>query len=520
MVPVIFLAVAAFLLNVVISRLVKTQREQIAALKALGYGRREIAAHYLKLVMLIAGAAWLLGSAAGAWMGSELTKLYTQFFHFPIFDYRLDGSVLVLAAVASAAAALVGTLGAVLQAMRLPPAEAMRPEAPADFKPTIIERLGVQRLLSPAARMILRQLERRPIKALLSCFGIALGVSVLVVGNFMEDSINYVMEFEFQTVQRYDLMTSFLESTSPGALAEIRHLPGVQQCEPFRAISTRLRAGHRQRRVGVLGLSPESTLFRLVNLDGTLVPIPPDGLILSAKLAELLGVEVGDEVTVEVLQEWRPTRSIPVVGLVADFSGTAAYMSMEAANRLMRQDRGVLNGAFLTADDNKIDELFNTLKETPHVAAVTVKEAALQSFRNTLAENMLLMKTVNVFFAVIIAVGVVYNTARISLSERSRDLATLRVIGFTRAEISLIQLGELAVLTAVAIPVGLILGYGLAALTSANFDTELFRIPLVVSSSTYAFATTVILIATVCSGLIVRRMLDRLDLVSVLKTRE
>jgi putative ABC transport system permease protein len=194
-------------------------------------------------------------------------------------------------------------------------------------------------------------------------------------------------------------------------------------------------------------------------------------------------------------------------------------MNLEALQDLTGEGR-TYSGAFLAIDSERTKQLYLTLKQTPKVAGVTVQEAAQASFQDTIAENLLVMRLFNVIFASIIAAGVVYNTARISLSERSRELATLRVMGFTRAEISAILLGELAVLTLVAIPLGLVLGYVFAALATAALATDLFRIPLVIHRSTYAFATSVILIATLLSGLIVRRKLDHLDLVAVLKSRE
>jgi len=428
-------------------------------------------------------------------------------------------AVIVLAFAVSAGAALLGTLSAVRRAAALPPAEAMRPQPPAEYRPTLIERAGLERLLSPAARMILRQLERRPIKAGLSCLGISLATSILVLGYYMEDAVDYALAFDFELVQRQDVNVTFIRTQSGRALAEVRHLPGVQDVEPFRALPARLRAGHRSRRVGIMGLGDAPRLYRPIDEDEHPVTLPPDGIVMSEKLAELLDVRVGDPITVEILEESRPVRQSVVSGVVTDFTGTAAYMRLDAANRLMRQD-GVLSGAFLTVDENRLDELHRTLKGLPGVAGVTVKAVALRAFRDTIAENLMLMRAFNIGFAVIIAFGVVYNTARISLSERSRELATLRVIGFTRAEISFIQLGELAVITAIAIPGGLLMGHGLAAATAEAYDTELFRIPFVISRSTYAFAATVIMIAALGSGLVVRRMIDRLDLVAVLKTRE
>jgi putative ABC transport system permease protein len=525
-IPTVFLSVTAFLLNVVLGRQIAMQREQIAALKAFGYTSWQVGWHYLKLVLLLVVLGVVFGTLIGAWMARGITALYAQFYHFPVFGFHMPPSVVVLAALVCLVASGVGALAAVRRAMKLPPAEALRPEPPATYRPTVLERLGLRRLFSQPVRMVLRNLERRPMRALMSSLAIALAVSVLIVGSFSKDALEYLMAFQFGLAQRQDMMLTFVEPTSSGALNEVRNMPGVVHCESFRSVPVRLRSGHLSRRLAIMGLPREGLpeqargrLYRLLDDKERPVSLPAEGLVLSDKLAELLHVKVGDVLRVEVLEGQRPVREAVVAGLVHEFTGTSAYMDLAALNRFMREGSTV-SGAFLSVDPVEGDVLYQKLKVTPRVAGVTIKEAALRSLRETMAENLLKMRFFNILFASVIAFGVVYNTARISLQERGRELATLRVIGFTRAEISFILLGELAVLTLAAVPVGLAVGYGLAALATRGMDTDLYRIPLVVDRSTFAFAATVVLTATLLSGLVVRRQLDRLDLVSVLKTKE
>lgn len=517
--PSIFLAVASFLLNIVMSRLVGTQREQIAALKAFGYTRGEVAAHYLKFVLVLVVVGVVLGTGLGAWLGRHLTVMYTKFYRFPVLQFVLYGRVVVGAFAACAGAAVLGTLAAVWRAARLPPAEAMRPEPPADYRPTVLERLGLQRLISQPARMILRNLERRPVRALLSAVGMALAACILVLGSFSADALDYMMEFQFDAAQRQDMTVSFVEPAADRAARDLGHLPGVVACEPFRSVGVRLRAGPRSRRMAIMGLEPEGRLYRLLDADWRPVRLPPDGLVISEKLASLLDVGVGDRLTVEVLEGERPVREVPVTGTMTDYTGVACYMTRGALNRLLREGPAV-SGAFLATDAARADALYHELKQTPRVAGVSVKRAALRGFQETIAENMKAFRFFNVLFACVIAFGVVYNSARISLAERSRELATLRVIGFTRAEISFILLGELGVLTLASLPAGLVLGRVLVNLLARLFDTDLYRIPPIVADSTFGFAAVVVLVAAAVSGLIVRRQLDRLDLVAVLKLKE
>jgi putative ABC transport system permease protein len=517
--PIIFLGVAAFLLNVVLNRIISTQREQIGALKAFGYGRRELATHYIKLALIISGVGALVGSAAGAWLGRGLTALYAKFYHFPSFEIQIDLRTVVLAFAISSGAAVVGVMGAVTRVARLAPASAMRPEPPARYHATMLERLGMQRLLTQTTKMIMRHLERRPFKSALSSFGIALAVAILVVGTFTEDAVGYLMHFQFDIAERQDITVTFAEAHASDALREIARLPGVRRVEPFRSVAARLRFEHRSRRVGIMGVTSGADLKRLIDDKEQPVAVPPRGLMLSSALAVRLGVKPGDTLTVEVLEGSRPVRSMTVGALITEFSGLSAYMEISALNRFMREGPNV-SGAYLSADPARVDALYHQLKELPGIAGVSVKQASLESFEKTMAENLGMMRVFMIAFSSIIAIGVVYNSARISLAERSRELGTLRVIGFTRAEISSILLGELAILTALAIPVGLYLGYALAAAMALGLQNDLYRIPLVIAPATYVMAATVVVVAAILSGLLVRRQLDHLNLIEVLKSKE
>jgi len=517
--PTIFLSVSAFLLNVVVSRVINTQREQIASLKAFGYDKREIASHYLKMILVIPLLGTAIGTGVGCWMGNGLTRMYAQFYRFPIFSFQLDMRVAIWGLLISCVAAIGGTLWAVGRAVALAPAEAMRPEPPANYRPTLLEKTGIGLILPHTLRIILRNLERRPLKALFSILGIGMGVSVLIVGSFMLDAINYIMDYQFRIAQRQDVILTFVEPSSARATHDARHLPGVLRSEPFRALPVRMRYGHRHERTSIMGLPKPNTLFRLIDDQEREVAIPERGLLLSSKLAELIAAVPGDLVTVEILEGERKVQKVPVAALITEFSGMNAYMSLDALRRML-QEGDTSTGVFLQVDSTRINDLYRTLKETPRVVGITIKSAMLESFQSSVAENLLRMRTFNILFATIIAFGVVYNSARISLSERRRELSTLRVIGFTRTEISSILLGELGVLTAAALPVGSALGYCFAWLATFGLNTEIYRIPLVVEMRTFAYANLVVLVAVLVSGLIVRRRLDKLDLIAVLKSKE
>ncbi len=518
-VPAIFLGIAAFLLNIVLGRLVTTEREQIAVLKAFGYSDWAVGWHYLKFALV----ALLLGAAAGLGLGLRFATLtigrYAEFYRFPEFVFRLDWSALMLAVLVTLVAAVLGAVSAMRRVVRLPPAVAMQPEPPARFQGGLFERLGLDRALRVPGRLIARSLERRPIKAAFSVLGIALAVAVLLVGRFFVDAILRIADVQFRYVQRENLMVVFNAPQPARAGYELRHLPGVLMVEPFRSIPARLRAGHHSRRGAVLGLERGAELRRLVGADFRVTPLPPEGVVLTAKLAEILRVAPGDSVTIEVLEGARLVRRMPVVGAVNELLGLSAYMDAEALHRLLREGNTV-SGAFLRVDAGTAPSLYSRLKRLPAVSGVSSRDAALASFEATLARSIGLITTILIGFAGALAVAMVYNAARIALSERARELASLRVLGFTRGEISLMLLGEQALLTLAGIIAGLSIGYGLCAILARLYQWELFRIPLVLSGGTYAFAVAVIAVAALASGLLVRRRLNRLDLVAVLKTRE
>ncbi len=518
--PIIFLGVAAFLLNVVVSRLVGTQREQIAALKAFGYSNLVVALHYLKMILLIVTAGIVMGIIGGTWLGLMLSKVYVELFQLPFLNFELRPLRIVQVTSITVIAGLLGTLAAVGTAVKLQPAEAMRPEAPATYSQTLIKLGGLTQLFSTPTRMILRHIAHKPVKSLLSVFGIALASAILMTGRFQGDTVNFMMDVHYGLSQRDDISLTFSEPTSRKALTELQNLPGVEFGEAFRAVPVRLRYQHHNYRTYIQGFEPGGEIKRLVNTDLQAIELPQSGIVLNEYLGkEILGLELGNLVTVEVLDGSQPVADIPVVAMVRQYLGVGAYMDLKALNRLMREGNAI-SGVYLYIDKTQADEIYQHLKERPRIVGTTVRTQEIENYHRTMDETMLFWTYIATVFATIIAVGIIYNSARITLTERGRELASLRVLGFTRGEISYILLGELALLTLVAIPPGLLIGRALCAYIAIAIENDLYRVPLILEPDTYAFAALVVLIAAVVSGLFVRRRLDRLNLIEALKTKE
>ncbi len=517
--PAIFLGVAAFLLNIVLSRLVALQRTEIGLLKAFGYSNFDVGMHYLKLAAITVLSGVVIGAAVGLYLGAQLTTVYQHYYRFPALPFAVTPEVIAIGVMVSLAAATAGALSAVRRAALLPPAVAMRPEPPPTYRETVLERSGLNRILPASGRMIGRHLLRRRWHSFMSTFGIACAAGILLVGGFLLASISHLMHMQFEEVQREDVLIVFNEPASASARLEVGRLPGVLYAEPFRSVPVRFRSAHRSKRAEIIGIEHGSRLRRLVDAEGRTVDLPPDGLVVSRKLAEVLSVNAGDTLQVEVLEGTRPVRSIQISRLVDELIGLGAYMEISALNRVMREGPSI-SGAYLAIDEQHAGDLYASLKNLPAVGGVAFREALLKSFQEILDRSVVTATLINIVFACIIAFGVVYNGARIALSERGNELASLRVLGFTRREVSTILLGEQAVLTLAAIPMGFSFGILLSWLLSLQLDTEFYRMPLVFTSSTFSLSLVVVAVAAAVSGALVARRLNELDLIAVLKTRE
>ncbi len=517
--PVIFFGVAAFLLNVVISRLISLQREQIAALKAFGYSNFAVGLHYLKLVLMLVGIGTFAGIGTGIWMGQGMSNLYMEFYSLPFMIYVLKPQVIITAVLIGITVAIAGTLHAVYAAVRLPPAQAMRPEPPAIYHTTVIERLGLQRFFSQPTRMIFRHIERRPWKSLLTITGISMACGTMMVGNFQKSAIDHMIEMQYGLSQRGDIIAIYTEPASARSLYSLRNLPGVEYAEGFRTVPAKLQFEHRFYRTSVHGIQSGSKLLRLLDTELNTIDIPAGGVILTDYLAELLQIKPGDMLTIEVLEGNRSTVRVPMAGTAKEYLDVNAYMQHDTLNRLLKEGN-TISGARLKIDERYQRDVYARLKDMPQIAGIVEHKSAIQAFYDTIAETLLFFTFVATLLGGSIAFGVIYNSMRIALSERNRELASLRVLGFERAEVAYILLGELGLLTLIAIPPGLLIGYGLCAYIAYAFDTDLYRVPLVLGMNIYAFAALVVIVSSIISAGMIWRNLAHLDMVAVLKTKE
>jgi putative ABC transport system permease protein len=517
--PTIFLAVAVFLLNVVLQRLVSTQRDQIALLKAMGYSDEDIGLHVLGFALLPAVAGVILGTGFGAWLGSALLKLYGEVYNFSrlVYVFRMENALAAI--LLSFGAAVSGALAAARRAVMLPPAEAMRPESPAIFRPGLLDDPRISRRLPVPLRIIVRNIERHPFKSALSVTMISLSIAILVSGRYSYDSVERMSEVEFGIRHREDVTVIFNEPMPPSTAFSFTSMPGVLEAEYYREEPVRLVSRYRSRQQTLRGLQKTGGLQRIVGSSGNPAKLPEHGLLLTSTLADLLGVRPGELLRVEFLQGARRSVEVPVAGTIDEIIGLSAYLRLDELNRLAG-DGGALNAAVLKIDGAKRTALYDRFKQTPGIGGIMMLQALRRSFDEMIAKSMNTSTFVLTAFACVLSFAMIYNGARITLSERARELSSLRVLGMTKREIAVILLGEQAIFCFAAIPVGFLIGIVLSVLLAYALSSELYRMPLVFTAINFLFAFAVMVTVAIVTGLIVGRRLHKLDLIAVLKTRE
>ncbi len=518
-VPPIFLAVAAFLLNIVVTRMIQAERGEIGLMMAFGYSHAEIAAHYFKFILTIALSGSVVGCLFGVWVGGGMTEFDKEYYKLPFLSFEANLDTILIGLAISGLAASVGLIVALRQIADLTPAVAMSPPAPPDYSKTTFGGAWMKRALDQPSRMVLRGLLRRPMRAGAACLavGVAMGLSAAMQN--LITGFNYLLDANFTVISRSDATVSFIEPLSYKTIYELQRMDGVTRVEPFRSVSARLRNGLYEYRGGVSGMVSEPALNRAVDGDLQTIYIREDGVILSKPLAKILNIAPGDNLTVEVREGRRPTLTLPVVALAESFLGSTVYFEMNALNRVLKE-QGRVSGAHIQIDPAKSDAINNKLKKMPGVAGVTLNAQARESFQEVMNQGAGAMRFIMAMVAIIITVGVVYNSARIAFAEREHDLASLRVIGFTRRETSFVLLGELAVITILALPIGAAFGYYLSTLVSTAFSTELYTIPARIDPRSFGEAALFVVLAAMASGWMVQRDVNKLDMVSALKTRE
>lgn len=517
--PPVFFGISAFLVAMVMGRIVALERSEIGLLKALGYSDVEICLHYLMLAGLIAIVGILIGWIAGTWLARGLAELYAGYFDFPFLIFNVSLWIYGLSAVLALVTAALGAARSALKAARLAPAVAMQPPTPARFRQTLIDRAMAATGLSQPTIMVLRSLTRWPGRSALTSLGLALAVAAVMTSSFMSDSLDFIIDSAFYQSNRQHAMLLFTEDMPLHTLEEVERLPGVLQAEGQQYQAAILRNLHYEKRVSIEARLPDPDLSRVVSANGDVLDAPPGGILLSQRLASQMHVNIGDSIEVEFLTGRQETHFVTVTGMVQQYFGLGAYMDLGYLNRLSQQSPRI-SVANVTLDSSQSDALHAAITDIPHLAGTVMMTQTRRSFQETIRKNVIVMNMIYMIIAVLITIGVAYNGARVQLSERARELASLRILGFTRWQVSYILVGETMLLALLAQPLGWALGRLFTGAMVDAFSSDLYALPLVLKPATFTTASLVVLAAALGSVLAVRRRLDKLDLVAVMKTRE
>ncbi len=519
-VPSIFLVVAALVLNVLLGRLIRTERTQIGVLRAFGYTRGEIVRHYLGLAVLVGVLGGVVGIALGAVLSRGMLQLYQAFFSFPLIELGVDPLVWGAGMLASLGAAVFGALRTARSVSRLSPAESMRPPAPPRFQRTLVERIRwLWQHLGFVGRMTLRNIARARGRTFTTIGGVALSAAIVLLSFFGQDAMASMIDVQYRLVERQDLTVSFHAEHGRDALLDLRRLPGVLHAEPELMVPVRLRNGWRERRMGITGLEPDQTLLALLDRERRHVPLPPSGLLLSRQVAKILGLSIGDDVEVEVLTGRKQAFTMKVHAVVDEYLGVFAYARLDALSRKIGESYA-MTGARLRVDRRRLDELGTELKHVPGIAGVGVKSQVVDSFRKTVQESQSTSNWILMIFAGVITFGVIYNAARVSLAERERELASMRVLGLTEREVSATLTGENVLLALLGLLPGLALGLLLCYWLTDAYASDLYRLPFVVRPMSLLWTAVVVLVFTLLVNVLIRRQLRGIDMVEALKSRE
>ncbi len=519
--PVIFLSVAAVILMIMLNRMVKRERTDIGLLKAYGYSNFLVSLHYMKFALIISIAGCLLGFLFGQWMGRWMINMYVKFFQFPILKFKLYPDILFISLVIGGVFSFLGAMTAVIRVIKISPAEAMRPEPPTVFNKILLEKVQVFWLkLSFTWKVIIRNVFRYKFRSAVTIFGVTISTALLLIGYFSGDSMKYLLDHNFKEVQREDIKISLEKERSRDALLDIQRFPDVIDAEPLFEYPFTISSDWRKKDIIITGIQRNSSMLNLVETNNKKVDIGEEGLILFDKAAKELGLSVGDRVTIKpLLGKISKEESVKVKNIVTQYLGIGAYMNINALSRLM-DEPFVMNAALLKVVEGKEISLNKALKDVPSISTVVLKSDTVRSVEETLSESMGIMNFINILFAGVIALAVIYNATSISIIERNRELASLRVLGFTLYEVGAIVFNENYLLSIIGLIMGLPIGYFLCKLLVGVYETDLYRLPFKLRIRSYIVTCAVILIFVFIANKVSKRKIRSLDMVEALKSKE
>jgi putative ABC transport system permease protein len=518
--PAIFLFVAVLVLNVLMNRFAQSQRTIIGTFKALGYSNWRIVEHYLSFGLVIGFAGGAVGIVLGLSIARGLMQLYKGFFQFPNFTYHAYPDLLLAGMVISVVFAVAGTAKGVWRVLQLHPAEAMRPRPPERGGAIGLERFQpLWRRLGFRTHIALRGLFRNYGRSLTAVICSLLSVAIIFAALTMRHSMHYLVEYQFEQIGHSDADLALRDARSMDSLFEARRLVGVSYAEAVYGLGADLRLGRVSRRMSITGLAAGHHLTTPLDERMQPIDIPPAGLVLSTKLAELLHAQVGDQLELTPVLGHRLPRQVPVASIVKEYMGLVAYADLAYLSHLV-DEPPMLNSIQLAVEPSRVNDLYRAVKDQPDVAGIGVRSQTKANIVNTLLRTMIFSISLIVLFAGIIAFGSILNASLIEIADRTRDIATFRVLGYRPLQVAGIFFRENGLIFGVGLLVGIPFGYVMVRIISRVYNTELFRMPVIVSRDIVLLAAGLSCLFVLIAQWFVFRQIRRLDWLEGIKVKE
>jgi len=520
--PIIFLAVAALVLNVLLSRLAEQERTVVGTLKALGYSDRQLFLHFLKFGLTVGLLGGLVGCGLGYLLAGLMTMAYRWFFEFPELHNRFHLSLHAIGLGISLACAVVGSLRGTRAVLRLEPAQAMRPKPPKQGGAVWLERLPwLWQRLTTGWRIVLRDVVRNRVRTAAGVFAAMMGAGVMVCGFMLSEATFYLVDFQFKWLLKSDIDLAFKDEKNEDALLEAARLPGVDRAEPTLHVGCDFYNGAHTHKGGVIGLAPDARLTVPRDRQARPVRVPSAGLAMTRTLADMLHVQRGDWITIQPIKGLRRRLDVQVVEIADSYLGTTVYADIRWLSRLIGEELA-LTGVQLAVDKDPrhLDALYRELKQLPALEAVNSRADMIQSLEETIIQNMWVSIGMFILFAGVVFFGSILNASLVSLAERQREVATLRVLGYGPWMIGSLLLRESMIVTLLGTALGMPFGYLLSVLIAYTYESEMFRFPVVSSPGTWFWTLVLAVVYSLAAHGFVQRAVHRMDWLEALKAKE
>ena len=520
--PMFFLVVAALILNVLMTRLAEQQRTVIGTLKAIGYDNKVLVYHFMKFAVMTGAIGGILGSLLGYWLGDLTTRMYVDYFTFPQLTSKFYPGLLFVAILIAVLFSILGTINGVRQIMQLEPAEAMRPAAPPFGGAILLEKIKwFWKGLDAGWQMILRGLFRSKGRTIIAIISAAMGSSIVVLAFGFVDSMDEMVDLQFNRVLKSDYHLTFNRELSLSAIDEIYRLPGVIHAEPVLNVGCTFTILNHSKRGGIMGIVGSGELTSPLNAEGKPIVVPSVGLLMTTRLMEQLKVRVGDYVEVIPVKGERKVHKLPVVEGINSMIGLAVYADYQWLNRTLGQEN-VINEVrvLVTHDSNGEKRFLQKIKEMPNLETLTDLGEQKSALNKQLNGAMRVSAVIMIVFAAVIFLGAILNGTLIALSERRREMATFRTMGYFDKEVGRLFLRENLLNTLIGSLIGLPLGYLMLVASMKGFVSDAYSFPAALDPLSYIYTMVLAVIFVLISQVVVMRNIQKQNWVEALSLKE